>query len=906
MRDSASEKNGVTGKRTESERARSDLSARIDGLLPLVSRPGRYLDSEINAFHPDWDPAPIKWLLVLPDVYEIGMSHQGLRILYDLLNRAPTSLAERAFAPWPDMEDRMRLAGIPFFSLESRRPARDFDVIGFSLPYELLATNVLNLLSLSNIPVRAEDRAEEDPLIAAGGPAVANPEPLADFVDFFLIGDGEEAVGELSRALASVRGRARKDRLRALAGIRGVYVPRFYLPGPAGARVPPERAHEGPLPLRPLEGAPFPVQRAYVTELRAEHYPRAPLIPAIEAVQDRLTLEIQRGCTQGCRFCQAGIFYRPMRERPVEDLIDLAASGLASSGWDEISLSSLSSADYSQILPLARALSERLRPLRAGLSLSSLRVDTFSIELAELVSRVRKTGLTFAPEAGTQRLRDAINKRVSEEDLTAVVSAAYERGWQRVKLYFMVGLPTETDEDLDGIARAVSQLRAIGRRHGPSRGVTVSVSPFVPKAHTPFQWEAFEGRDEIRRRIAYLSARAHSRWTPVKSHDPDLSFVEALLARGGRPMGRVIERVWKAGGRFEGWTEHFSIARWETALREEGIDPDAATGARDPGAPLPWDHIDLGVRRDWLLAERERGRRGETTEDCRSGACHACGLSGPGDRRLAHAIEPERWRALGERLTQALATLETPADEPRLRMRMRYEKRANTRFLSHLETGRLLTRLLRMARWPLGYTQGHNPHPRVAFAPPLPLGVEGRQELIDLYLTRAPSDPEWQALRELAPPGLLFLGMDAVPREKSSLSVEAAFARYCALLPAGLARRARAERRIEQFEEAGAVPFVKPGKARSRTVDLKRAVERIAWESCEEESAWQDGGPCGERRRARAEGERLGFTLRLQEASGHAIGPLPFLSELLKLSPEELARCLVTRLQFLDADQRGI
>ena len=901
-----------------------ELSARIDALLPLVARPARYLDSEIGAIHIPWEPDRLRWLLVFPEIYEIGMSHQGLRILYDLLNRRADALAERAFAPWPDMEDRMRRRGIPLFSLETRHPARAFDLIGLSLQYELLATNVLNLLDLSGVPIHSRDRSETDPLIVAGGPCSANPEPLADFIDFFLIGDGEEAVGEITRLLALRRGRPRRERLRALADLPGVYVPCFYEAQGGNALPPPERATACAGGLSPRDGVPYPVRRTYAERLDAQNYPRTPVIPVIEAVQDRLTLEIQRGCTQGCRFCQAGIFYRPVRERPAADLLELAASGLAASGWDEISLSSLSSADYSQIVPLARALSEGLKAQRAGLSLSSLRVDTFSVELADLVSRVRKTGLTFAPEAGTQRLREVINKRVSEDDLRAAVTAAYGRGWHRVKLYFMVGLPTETPADLDGVARAVRELREIGRGFGPSRGVTVSLSPFVPKAHTPFQWEAFGGREELRERIAYLEKQVASRWTPLKSHNVDLSFVEALLARGDRRMGRVIERVWRAGGRFEGWTEHFSIARWEEALGAEGIDARAATGARDPAAPLPWDHIDLGVSRAWLLGERERALRGEVTDDCRGGACTACGLGGPADRRLSPEIEPAQWQALSARLAEALAPAQgagapgpagagvqaltltaTAQSASPLRLRLCYAKRANLRFLSHLETGRLLLRLLRMARWPLVYTQGHNPHPRVAFGPPLPVGVEGVRELIDLFLARAPSAQEQADLASLAPPGFAVRGLTEIAAAAPSLTALAATAAYLVLLPADLAARARQERRIEQFHEAQAVPLLKAGKGRQRCVDLKRAVAALAWG----EAAGSSGGAPDERESCAetpedAPGEarhRLEMTLCLQEPGGHVAGPFPVLREVLKLADEDVARCSVTRLRFFDA-----
>jgi len=875
---------------TRPESAPPGRGDRIDALLPLVGKPARYLGTEIGAIRRPWSAERVKWLLVLPDLYEIGMSHHGLRILYELLNRRDDALAERAFAPWPDMEARMRAARVPLFSLETRHDARDFDLIGFSLQYELLATNVLNMLDLAGLAVRARERGEDDPLIAAGGPCTGNPEPLADFIDFFLIGDGEEAVGEVTRRLVALRGRAREERLLALAEIPGVYVPRFYEPRVGETGVGGANATR----LVPRSGVPYPVRRTWVSRLDGGTCPRRPILPLVEAVQDRLTLEIQRGCTQGCRFCQAGIFYRPVRERPVADLVDLVASGLAASGWDEISLSSLSTADYSRILPLARSLAGALDPSRTGLSLSSLRIDTFSVELAELVSRVRRAGLTFAPEAGTQRLRDAINKRVSESDLREAVTAAYARGWQRVKLYFMIGLPTETPADLDGIAALVRELRAVGRRFGTSRSLTVSLSPFVPKAHTPFQWEAFAGRDELRARIRQVEANVTSRWTPVKAHEVDVSFVEALLARGDRRMGAVIERVWRAGGRFEGWAEHFSIARWEAALREEGIDPGRETGARDPGAPLPWEHIDLGPERAWLRAERDRAYAGETTPDCRTGACSGCGVEGPGDARLAPPVGASEERELGGRLVAALGKAgEQPDGRPPVAMRLGYAKTGALRFVSHLETGGLLLRLLRMARWPLAFTSGHNPHPRVSFGPPLPLGVEGWNEVIDLRLTRPPNPEEEGRLAALAPPGLRFQEASALPERAPSAMAQAVRASYRVLVPPDLRARIAAEKRIERFHEAGALPVEKPGKGRHRTIDLKRCIEVLAW----------DGGSGSAPGGGEAE---LTMVLRLQEESGQVLGPLRTLAACFALSEEDLARCLVIRLRLLDAEGRSL
>ncbi len=876
------------------------LSAGIEALLPLVTQPGRYLGTEIGILRRPWSADRVRWLLILPDVYEIGMSHQGLRILYDILNRRDDALAERAFAPWIDMEARMRERGLPLFSLESRHPAREFDVIGFSLQYELLATNILNLLDLSGIPLHSSERGEGDPLIAAGGPGTGNPEPLADFIDFFLVGDGEDMVGTLTATLQATRGRSRRDRLLALARLPGVYVPRFYEPILEGGRQAGVRARED---------VPLPVRRTYVRDLEAAPYPLRPIVPLIEAVQDRLTLEIQRGCTQGCRFCQAGSFYRPVRERSPARLADLIAAGLPATGWSEVSLSSLSSADYSQIAPLARALTDVLAHRRVGLSFSSLRVDTFSVELAELVARVRKTGFTFAPEAGTQRLRDVINKRVSDADLLASVEAAYARSWRNVKLYFMVGLPTETDEDLDGIAALAERIREIGRRHGAGSRVTVSVGGFVPKAHTPFQWEAFAGREALHEKIARLRASVHTRFSPLKWHDPDVSTIEAVLSRGDRRTGAAIEAAWRSGGRFDGWGDHFDLARWEEALRATGIDPTLATGALDPDQGLPWDHIDLGVEPGFPRAERDRALRGATTADCRDGRCHGCGLPCGSARALAPELDAAAWDRLRAELAAALGdTVRGPGNAPRgkggatpvptgpprgedlvIRRRILFAKTGRLRFISHLEIGRLLTRILRMAGWPLAFSAGHNPLPRIAYGPPLPLGVEGERELFDIRLTEPWNDDLLGAANRCAPEGLAFLASAEIPAGSPSLAAAAVTAEHRVTVPADLAARAHREGRIDAFAAAAHVPLLKAGKGRQRTIDLKRCVTRLAW-----------GPP------EAAASDLLRLALLLQEPAGHVAGPFPVLREVFKWSEEELARCRTVRERLLDSDGRPL
>ena len=849
-----------------------DLNDRIDALLPLVEKPARYLGTEIGVRRKAPDETRVSWLLILPDVYEIGMSHQGLRILYDILNRRDDAVAERAFAPWVDMEARMREEHIPLFSLESRRAARTFDLIGFSLQYELLATNLLNLLDLAGIPLYSRDRTEDDPIIAAGGPCTGNPEPLAEFVDFFLIGDGEDMVGRITSSIAATRGRPREDRLNQLSRIPGIYVPRFYDPVYRDGRQ---------VGVTPRGDSPCPVHRTFIDDLDRAPYPRRPIIPMIEAVQDRLTLEILRGCTQGCRFCQAGIFYRPVRERGAERLVDLIATGLPATGWDEISLSSLSSADHSQIVPLTRALTRVLEPSRVGLSFSSLRIDTFSVQLAEQVARVRKTGFTFAPEAGTQRLREVINKRVTDEDLLQAVEAAYARGWRRVKLYFMIGLPTETESDLEGIVDLTRRVREIGRRYGGGNKVTISIGSFVPKAHTPFQWEAFEDRDALRAKAQHLKSSIQSRWSAFRWHDPDVSYIESLLSRGDRRLAPVLIDVWKAGGRFDGWTDHFRIERWEDALRAHSIDPDRYTGPLDPAGSLPWDHIHLGVERSWLRRERDRALAGETTPDCRTAPCTGCGLGCAAPRALAPGLEPEAWRRIEADLQAAIGPEPTDASREMLRYRLTYAKTGRLRFISHLETGRLLARIFRMARWPLAFSAGHHPHPKVGYGPPLPLGVEGERELLDLQVLDTLSAQHVASANAAAPEGLEIRDWQHLAVKPLSLAAAARSATYSVRMPADLRRRAESEKRTQAFHDAGSLITLKASKGRQKTIDLKRSVIALTWSD---------------------EADALQMVLRLQEPSGHVLGPLPTLREVFKWTDRDLGRCRVIRLRLALGD----
>ncbi|NLC76915.1 MAG: TIGR03960 family B12-binding radical SAM protein [Clostridia bacterium] len=595
--------------------------------LPRVQKPARYLGTEWNSVHKDWDTVPLKMAFAFPDVYEIGMSHLGMQIIYGLVNERPDALLERVFAPGEDLERLLREQEVPLFSLESYRPLKEFDFIGFTLQYEMSFTNILNMLDLAQIPLRAGERDDRYPLILGGGPCASNPEPLAPFFDLFLLGDAEEALPELLE-LAGKRkeeqGRLDKQAfLMEAARIEGVYVPAFY-----DVEYTPEGRIAAVTPNRP--GIPHRVRRRVVADLDQAYFPTKPIVPFMETVHDRAMLEVLRGCTRGCRFCQAGILYRPVRERDVETLARQAEELLRKTGYDEVSLTSLSTADYTCLEPLIKKLMDKYQEEGVSVSLPSLRADAFSVNLAKELQRGRKSGLTFAPEAGTQRLRDVINKGVQEKDLLEAVTGAFEAGWTGIKLYFILGLPTETDEDLAGIAQLAHQVLAIGRRISKEQKrkkkvrVTVSVSTYVPKAHTPFQWEPQIPLEEIRRRQQYLQSML-SKGITYQYHDAELSFLEAVFAKGDRRLAIVLERAWQKGCKFDSWREHFNFAKWLEAFQETGIDPGFyANETLGLETVLPWDHLDMGVSKRFLRRERERAIGGSLTPDCREGRCTGC------------------------------------------------------------------------------------------------------------------------------------------------------------------------------------------------------------------------------------------------------------------------------------------
>lgn len=797
---------------------------KIEAILPQVSRPGRYVGNEIHAIRKDWEEIEVSFVLAFPDVYEIGMSHVGLGILYHILNRTNWIVAERVYSPWIDMEEKMRESDIPLFSLESKIPIHRFDIFGITLQYELQFTNVINLLDLARIPLWSQKRAEGDPLVVAGGPSAFNPEPLADFLDAVALGDGEEVIVEIAKTMRRAKREkwTRKDTLRALSRLEGVYVPSLY-------RV--EYDQEGRFRRT------IPVNEGIVTEVRARildnldlnNYPLNPLVPLIEVTHDRLSLEIMRGCTRGCRFCNAGMIYRPVRERSVEDLVKQAQEVITNTGYDEIALVSLSTSDYRDLTELLCCIRNTFKDKGVSISFPSLRPDTFTPEMADLALGLRRTGLTLAVEAGTQRLRDVINKNNREEDLLKAVEIAFQRGWRLVKLYFMIGLPTETHEDLEGIISLVWKVVQVGRQYG-KREVRVSVSPFSPKPQTPFQWEPQDSLETLEDKISFLKQRIKWREVKLSWRDPRVSSIEAVLGRGDRRLVEVIYRVWNGGGRFDAWTDLFDYDRWTKALDNSSLSIDSYRSEICVRDPLPWDHLSKGISKSYFIQERQRAFSKKVTEDCRSKGCEGCGLmEHPVCRETILAggkvVKPDSRKKSDSTFRRRTRRVQHP--RVKRKVRVGYQKRAKVRFTSHLDTVRIFTRAFRRARIPLAFSQGYHAHPKIATGPPLPLGYTSLTEYMDLeVLDRVPQHFERIANRHL-PEGFEIFGSMVVLGKIPSLNGSISLASYRLELD-GASNFQAMDAHIDAFLKKNSCRVTRWKKGREKEVDVRQYVVEIS------------------------------------------------------------------------------
>jgi radical SAM family uncharacterized protein/radical SAM-linked protein len=735
------------------------ISKELERALRNVQKPGRYVGGEWNAIIKDPNSAKVKIALIFPDVYEIGMSHIGQKILYSILNRAPSVLAERVFAPWPDFERELRHRDIPLFSLENRIPLSEFDILGFSLLYELNYSNILTILELGKVPFLSTERDVEFPLVIAGGPAAFNPEPVADLFDLFLIGDGEEAVFEILDTFLATKEHTNKkeDILGEMNKIDGVYVPASYTTYFS--------AQSSLMAVKPKKGAPARIKKRVLSPFSQVHFPEDIVVPNIQVVFDRISVEAERGCPESCRFCQATQLYFPSRVKNPTDVVQSVLSNVQATGYEDASLSALSIGDYPYLDQAVEALMDEFQDRQISLSVSSLRPKGLSPELAENILRVRKTGFTLVPEAGTERLRRVINKSLDNEDLFEAVENAFTRGWRLLKLYFMVGLPSERDEDLDGIVDLVKEIIRLGYKilKKPPQ-INLSISSFIPKAHTPFQWVKMEDEDILIKKHAYIKSRLKKySFVRFKEHNIKNALLEAVFSRGDRRLAPIIIQAWQTGARFDSWDDLFQFRYWEDAFYTKNIDYRFYLGSLGESDVLPWDHIDTGIKKSHLLEELGRAQKEESSLKCLDKSCAECqGCS------FAHLLV----REYDEKIVIPEKSLSSfgRKSESVSRYLAFYSKEDNAKYFSHTDLNNIIQRGFRRAGIPVSFTKGFHPKMIVSYPPALPLGMKGVAEVIEFRSNYdLPEDEFATHLNNCLPPGVRFSGLERLDEKTPSL-----------------------------------------------------------------------------------------------------------------------------------------